>query len=123
MIFDPKHGGKGPGMLGAFMGTKESAIPGEPVDIRVKSLSRFPGDLVITAGATTLDRTLIPGVDIISDMRGFRLVNVGAGVMIDINGGGLRAVFERDYIDWVRISTIRFVIPAGASVTIQQWAE
>jgi len=56
-------------------------------------------------------------------IRGFRLINVVGAVLIDVNGGGTRTVIDRDTWDFVKISSIRLVVPAGASVIFQQWGE
>lgn len=107
---------------GPLRAGRPSVLPVVP-NVRIQPLANFPGDQIYTAGATPQEFNLSPGVQLLNNLRGFRFVNVGAGVMADVNGGGTRAIFEKDAFDFVTVISIRLVVPAGVSVTLQQWAE
>jgi len=93
-------------------------------EVRIYPLSQFPGEITVTGAA---DVTLTVGGEypyqLAPYIRGFRLINVVGAVMVDVNGGGTRTVLNLDTWDFVKISSVRLIVPAGASVIFQQWGE
>jgi hypothetical protein len=101
--------------------------PDPTVYVRIKELTRFPGDQTFTAGGAQIEVNLVPDAQypytLLTKLRGFRFVNITGTCYADVNGGGARQIFEKDAFDFVIVTSIRLIIPAAGSVTIQQWAE
>lgn len=112
--------------IGGFRSGRDP-MPDPTVSVRIKELSQFPGDQVFTAGATALEVLLTTDAaypyTLLRNIRGFRFVDISGAVYADVNGGGGRKVFEKDAYDFVHVTSIRLMIPALGSITIQQWAE
>jgi hypothetical protein len=93
-------------------------------EVRIYPLSQFPGEITLTG---PLDVTLTVGgnypYQLAPTIRGFRLISVVGAVLIDVNGGGTRTVLDKDTWDFVKVSSVRLVVPAAGSVIFQQWAE
>lgn len=108
---------------------REPVIQGPPPvpEIRIKALSQFPGDQTFTAGASNLDVNLTQDgqwpYTLIRGLRGFRLINLVGTVAVDVNGGGLRSVIDKDTWDFVNVTSLRLFVLAGGSITLQQWGE
>ena len=108
-----------------FAGYGIADDPGPKVpEVRIFPLSQFPGEIVVAGPA---DVVFTQGGEypyqLAPMIRGFRLINVAGAVMVDVNGGGTRTVIDRDTWDFVKIASIRLVVPAGGSATFQQWGE
>jgi hypothetical protein len=111
-------------------GNEFAGYPGSnpgAIEVRIAPLTRGVGDqnLVGGVGGTTFEFTVNsqPPTMLLNNLRGFRLINVAGVVLMDWNGSGYNTVIDRDTWDFIKVTSLRFNLAAGATMTIQQWGE